>query len=312
MEEPFVRCQQNPLITVKDLPYQANAVFNAGACDLGDEVLLLLRVESCSGRSHLIVARSKNGISDWKISDRALLHPSDSYPYEAYGVEDCRITWMEDLGKWALSYTAYCPHGPGVALATTEDFETVERKGLAFPPNDKNAALFPRRFNNLYAMLHRPSVGGGSIWISYSPDLIFWGRPEIVIPVRSGPWWDGMRVGAGLPPIETEKGWLIIYHGVKELAGHPIYRLGAALLDLKKPDRLIARTRRWLLSPQESYERTGDAPNIVFACGGFVRDGELWMYYGAADARVCLAKASMSDILEFLDEESIEAVDGNY
>ena len=310
MKEPFVRSKKNPLITARDLPYQANAVFNAGACDLGDEVLLLLRVESCSGRSHLIVARSKDGVGDWNIAKRALLHPSQNYPYEAYGVEDCRITWMEDMKTWGLAYTAYSPHGPGVALATTDDFKTVKRLGLAFPPNDKNAALFPHKIGDLYAILHRPSVGGGSVWISYSPDLHFWGKAELLLPVRSGPWWDGVRVGAGLPPIETKEGWLLIYHGVKELAGSPIYRLGAALLDLKTPHMVTARTRRWLLSPQERYEQSGDAPNVVFACGGFVRDGELWMYYGAADSSICLAKAKMKDIMAFLERESIEFVDG--
>jgi len=306
MEEPFVRCPNNPLISAHDLPYQANAVFNAGAADMGDHVLLLIRVESCSGRSHLIVARSKDGITDWEFEDRALLHPYENYPYEAYGVEDCRITWMEDMDVWGLAYTAYSPHGPAVALATTKDFKKVKRMGLVFPPNDKNAALFPRKFNGLYAMLHRPSTGGGSIWLSYSPDLTFWGKAELVLPTRSGPWWDGMRVGAGLPPIETKKGWLLIYHGVKELAGSPIYRLGGAMLDLKQPHKLLARTRRWLLSPQEPYERFGDAGNVVFACGGFVRDGELWVYYGSADSSVCLAKADMNAVHEFLVEEAAE------
>jgi len=210
MSELFVRSDRNPLIKASDMPYQANAVFNAAATDLGDEVLLLLRAESCSGRSHLIAARSSDGVTDWRVDERALLHPAQNYPYEANGVEDCRITWMQDLKAWALAYTAYSPHGPGVALATTRDFKSVERIGLVFPPDDKNAALFPRKINGLYAILHRPSVGGGSVWISYSPDLVFWGRSEIVLPARGGPWWDGMRVGAGMPPIETEEGWLQI------------------------------------------------------------------------------------------------------
>ena len=218
MREIFVRAKENPLIAAEDIPYPVNAVFNAGAADLGDEILLLLRVESASGRSHFLVARSKDGITDWEIDDHALMHPAEGYAFEANGVEDCRITWVEELGVWVLAYTGYSDQGPGVALATTKDFHSVERIGLVFPPEDKNAALFPRRFNGLYAMLHRPSVGGGSIWLSYSPDLIFWGKAKLVVPVRSGPWWDGLRVGAGMPPIETEEGWLVIYHGVKELS----------------------------------------------------------------------------------------------
>ena len=303
MREPFVRCEANPLITAMDLPYQANAVFNAGAADLGDEVLLLVRVESCSGRSHLIVARSKTGVSDWRLEDRALLHPAQDYPYETNGVEDCRITWLEDLQLWGLAYTGYSRFGPGVALATTKDFTSVDRIGFVFPPDDKNAALFPVKFNGYHAILHRPSVGGGSVWISYSPDLVFWGKSQLVLPVRWGPWWDGARVGAGLPPLKTDAGWLLIYHGVKMLAGSPIYRLGAAILDIDEPHKLLARTRRWILSPQERYERTGDAPNVVFACGGFLRGDELWMYYGAADSSICLARAKLSAIMSVLEED---------
>jgi predicted GH43/DUF377 family glycosyl hydrolase len=128
--------------------------------------------------------------------------------------------------------------------------------------------------------------------------LIYWGKPEVVIPVRGGPWWDGARVGAGLPPIETKAGWLVIYHGVKYVVGDPVYRLGAALLDLNEPHRLIGRTRRWLLSPSEPYERLGDAPNVLFACGGFVRGDDLWIYYGAADSSICLAKAKFAEVLD--------------
>jgi predicted GH43/DUF377 family glycosyl hydrolase len=114
-----------------------------------------------------------------------------------------------------------------------------------------------------------------------------------------------MRVGAGLPPIETEEGWLLLYHGVKEVAGGPIYRFGAATVDIELPHKLIARTRRWLMSPQEDYERHGDASNVIFTCGGIIRGKELWMYYGAADSSICLAKANIDDILTVVKEESI-------
>ena len=304
MPDLFIRNPRNPLITADHLPYKANAVFNAGAADLGDEILLLLRVESCSGRSHLVVARSADGVTDWKISDKALLHPVAGYPYEVNGVEDCRITWMQDLNLWALAYTGYTGQGPGVALATTKDFDSVERIGLVLPPDNKNAALFPKKINDLYAMLHRPAAGGGSVWISYSPDLLFWGKPEMVLPPRGGPWWDGVRVGAGLPPIETDQGWLLIYHGVKDLANAPIYRLGAALLDLDQPHRVIQRCRWWMLSPHEPYERTGDAGNVIFTSGGFVKDDSLYIYYGAADDCICLATAPLQDVMSALHDGS--------
>ena len=302
----FVRSQHNPLITAKDLPYQANAVFNAAVADLGDEVLLLLRVESSSGRSHLIVARSEDGIRGWRVEESALLHSSDGYHYEVAGVEDCRITWVEELKAWILAYVAYTNHGPAVALAKTTDFHTVERIGMVIPPENKNAALFPQKFNGLYAMLHRPSAGGGAIWLSYSPDLIFWGNPTMVIPPRGGPWWDAVRVGVGPSPILTDAGWLLIYHGVKDVAGGPIYRIGAALLDVDKPHRVIARARRWLIGPEEDYERNGDAPNVVFSCGSIIRGDEIWMYYGAADCHLCLATAKLGDVLTTVTSERTE------
>ena len=305
MAEVFHRSEHNPLLSTHDLPYQANAVFNAGAARGGDEVVLLLRVESTSGRSHITVARSQNGVTGWEVAETALMHPAQDFPHESFGIEDCRVTWMADLDAWGLAYTAYSEHGPGIGLALTKDFQSVERIGLAFPPDDKDAALFPRKFGELYAMLHRPAVGGGSIWIGYSPDLVYWGKCQVVVPIRGGPWWDGMRVGTGLPPIETEAGWLVIYHGVKEAAGHPIYRLGAALLDLEEPHRIVARARRWLMAPRKPYELMGDAPNVVFPCGGFVQDGELWVYYGASDCSICLAKARLEDVLEVVLEERI-------
>ncbi len=302
----FQRHPANPLITSVDIPYQVNTVFNAGAADLGNEVVLLLRVESTSGRSHLTVARSKNGVSHWQIAKKAFMHPGDGYPYEKYGIEDCRITRLKRMKVWSLTYTAYSPYGPAIGIAQTHDFKQVERIGLAFPPNNKDAALFPRKINGLYAMLHRPAAMGGSIWVAYSPDLSFWGKAEVVLPPRGGPWWDGSRVGAGLPPIETEEGWLIIYHGVKEMPSGPIYRLGAALLDLDQPHRLIAKTRRWLLSPQEPYERIGDVPNVIFPTGGFIRDGLLWVYYGAADSNICLATISVADLIQVIKKEKSE------
>ncbi|RMD93151.1 MAG: glycosidase [Calditrichaeota bacterium] len=293
----FQRYPKNPILTARDIPYQVNTVFNAGVVDLGKEVVLLLRVESTSGRSHITLARSKDGITNWKVESHAFMHPGDGHPYEEYGIEDCRVTQVEGIDGWLIAYTAYSAHGPAIGLAQTTDFKSVQRLGIIFPPNNKDAALFPKKIDGLYAILHRPSAAGGSIWVGYSEDLSFWGKYEVVLPPRGGPWWDGVRVGAGLPPIETSEGWLMIYHGVKQTPGGPIYRVGAALLDYHKPHQLIAKTRRWLLSPQEPYERIGDVPNVIFPCGGFIRDNQLWIYYGASDSCICLATVDLQELL---------------
>ena len=284
------------------MPYPCNTVLNPGATLVDGETLLLLRAEDLEGRSHLTVARSRNGVTDWRIESKPLLAPwEESNPHEDFGCEDPRLTYLDDLKKWVIAYTAYSPFGAGVALALTSDFKTVERLGLVLSPSNKDAAVFPRKINGKYWMLHRPVAGSiEHIWLTESHDLIHWGHPWMIISERGGPWWDGFRVGANGIPIETEEGWLVLYHGVKQLHGGPTYRMGAALLDLDNPHRLIARLPHWILAPQEPYEVLGEAPNVVFSCGQTVVGDEVRLYYGAADTCVCLAFGSLSELLDVL------------
>ena len=299
----FQRHKNNPIISTLELPIPALAVYNPGVAEFGGEVLLLLRVEVEDGRSQLHVARSKDGVSDWRVESEPLLSPESGDEYEEFGCEDPRITYIEELGEWVIAYTAVSSAGPAVALARTRDFKTVEKIGVVLPPYNKDAAVFPRRIGGKWMMLHRPvSDGIGHIWIAESPDLVNWGRPRIVLRERGGAWWDGHRVGAGAVPIETEEGWLLIYHGVKMTPWGPIYRLGLALLDLDDPSRVIARRPFPVLSPFDFYERTGNVPNVVFTCGALLRGDEVWLYYGAADTYVCLATAKLADLLEAVKE----------
>ena len=161
--ELFQRHADNPILTAQDWPYPANTVFNAGACQLGDETILLVRVEDRRGHSHLTVARSNDGVSNWHIDSRPSFAPDPaSYAEEAWGVEDPRLTWLEDRGEWIIAYTAYSPSGPLVSLARTKDFVSFSRLGPVMPPEDKDAAVFPRRFGQRYAMIHRPVSAGSS------------------------------------------------------------------------------------------------------------------------------------------------------
>lgn len=301
VKELFERESQNPIITGNDFPYPINAVFNAGVAEVGGQVVLLLRAEDREGRSHLTVARSKNGVDAWQIEPHPLLEPqpgSPEYIDEQFGCEDARVTYLSEFDLYAICYTAYSPNGPGVAIATTRDFSTVCKMGLILQPNNKDAALYPRRVNDRWVMLHRPVSGDiEHIWVTSSPDLVHWGAPRCLIPERGGPWWDGSRVGAGAPPIETKAGWLLIYHGVKMTVAGSLYRLGLALADRSDPSKLISRCPWWVLSPTESYERVGDVPNVVYTCGAIVRGDEVWVYYGAADACMCLARAKLADLL---------------
>jgi predicted GH43/DUF377 family glycosyl hydrolase len=196
-------------------------------------------------------------------------------------------------------YTAVSRYGHRIALAATDDFESFERIALISGPGNKDGVLFPEKINGEYARLDRPLGNDiGSIWISYSPDLINWGRSELVFSPRPR-YWDCTRIGASVPPIRTERGWLKIYHGFKMTNSGPIYRVGTAMLDLNNPAVVLGRCLRPVLSPRREYERIGDVGNVVFASGAIVEDdGEVKLYYGAADTSICVASAHIDELIE--------------
>jgi predicted GH43/DUF377 family glycosyl hydrolase len=301
------RYELNPILIAANWPYQVNSVFNPGATLLTDgTTLLLCRVEDRRGLSHLCVARSLNGLDHWRIDSQPTMVPgSECHPEELWGIEDPRITYLPELGKYGIVYTAYARGGPGVALALTEDFNRFERYGVIMPPDNKDAALFPRRFGDFWALIHRP-VGshGAHMWISYSPDLKHWGSHKMILEARSGAWWDADKIGLSVPPIETLQGWLVVYHGVRQTAAGCIYRLGLALFDLQRPDVCLKRSDEWIFGPEAFYEQHGDVPNVVFPCGYTIApDGDtLRLYYGAADTSIALATASCHSLTENLVE----------
>ena len=296
----------NPLLTAQHWPYGVNTIFNAGATRLADgTTLLLCRVEDRRGVSHLCAARSTNGVDGWHIDPVPTLLPDpENYPEEAWGIEDPRITFAAELNKYAVVYTAYSEGGPGVALALTEDFHSFERFGEVLSPEDKDAALLPRRIGPHWALIHRP-VGpqGAHIWISYSPDLRHWGSHKLIMRARRGAWWDAGKIGLSVPAIETPQGWLLLYHGVRNTAAGCLYRVGLALLDLQTPEICLRRGDAWVFGPEAPYERFGDVNNVVFPCGCTVEpDGDtLRLYYGAADTCIALATGSIGRMLEWLE-----------
>jgi predicted GH43/DUF377 family glycosyl hydrolase len=301
--ELFDRHPANPILTAEQWPYPVNAVFNPAAAQLDGSTVVLARVEDLTGVSHLTVARSANGIDGWTIDSEPLLAPEDGVVSEQWGFEDPRAVFVPELERWVITCTAYGPAGPSVFLATTEDFTSVERYGIVRQPEDKNAALLPYRIDGKWILFHRPMTefGGGhsEILLSRSHDLLSWSSPEQVLRPREGAWWDSMRIGIGPPPLRTEHGWLLIYHGVKETVSGSIYRVGLALTDLEEPTRLLHRLPQWILAPHARYEREGDVPNTVFPCG-LVHDeasDQVRLYYGAADTSICLATAQLGDLL---------------
>jgi predicted GH43/DUF377 family glycosyl hydrolase len=301
----FVRHEHNPILEAADWPYPVHTVFNPAATRLKDgSTLLLCRVEDRRGHSHLCAARSVNGINAWTIDPKPTLMPDPTrFPEELWGIEDPRITYVDELEKYVVAYTAFGKAGPGVALALTTDFVEFERLGLVMQPDDKDAALLPRRIDGSFALIHRPIADSGAhVWISYSPDLKNWGGHRMMLQARKGAWWDANKVGLSPPLIETASGWLMIYHGVRHTASGSLYRLGLALFDLEHPERCLLRGAPWVFGPEAPYERTGDVANVAFPCGYTVGDDgdQLNMYYGAADTSVGLATASTRELLEWL------------
>ncbi len=305
----FTRSTANPILTREHWPYPINSVFNAGAVMLPDgDTLLLCRVEDRSGLSHLCAARSANGVDAWRIDPQPTLkaNPQD-YPEEIWGIEDPRITYVPELEKFAVAYTSFARGGPGVSLALTKDFRTFERFGVIAQPEDKDAALLPRRINGRWALIHRPvTTLGAHMWISYSPDLRHWGSHKVMLEARRGGWWDANKIGLCSPPIETPRGWLTIYHGVRQTASGSIYRLGLALFDLEHPEICLQRGDSWMFGPEARYESVGDVHGVVFPCGQTVAaDGDtIHLYYGAADSCMALATGSVRCLLAWLDAHS--------
>lgn len=306
-EELLIRYARNPILTARAWPYPVHSVFNPGATRLKDgTTLLLCRCEDRRGFSHLCAARSQDGQTEWKIDSKpTLCADPENAPEELWGIEDPRITYVPSMDKYVVAYTAFTKSGPGVALAVTEDFRKFERMGLVMSPEDKDAALFPELFDGQYALIHRPTTDEGShMWISYSPDLRNWGAHKLMLPARRGGWWDANKIGMSPPPIPTDRGWLVMYHGVRRHAAGAIYRLGLALFDREQPEVCLLRGASWMMAPEEPYEMEGDVPYVVFPCGYTIADDgdTLNIYYGAADSSVALARGSIKQMLSWLDE----------
>jgi predicted GH43/DUF377 family glycosyl hydrolase len=207
-------------------------------------------------------------------------------------------------------YVGYSAFGPLVSLCKTRDFVNWESCGVLQPPEDKDAALFPTTFDGRWALIHRPVPNmpglGTHMWISFSPDLKYWGEAQVLIAAQRGSHWDANKIGLGPPPLLTKDGWLICYHAVRTTASGSIYRVGLAMLDRDDPSKVIARSNEWIFGPREPYEQMGDVPGVVFPCGWILRDDgdTVHVYYGGADTVVCVAEASLSQMVQHLRDHS--------
>ena len=224
-------------------------------------------------------------------------------PLETFGIEDCRVSQIGS--EFYLTYTAVSSNGVGVGLKTTFDWSEVKDHGMILPPHNKDCAIFEEKIGGLYYALHRPSspeLGGNYIWIAESPDLLHWGNHRCIAQTRPG-MWDGARVGAGAAPIRTEQGWLEIYHGATK---QNRYCLGALLLDLHEPWKVLARSVEPIMEPTEAYETTGFFGEVIFTNGHLRSGDDLTIYYGASDLVICAATFSIAEILASLTGNSTE------
>jgi predicted GH43/DUF377 family glycosyl hydrolase len=294
------RFEGNPVVMLEDIPFRANTVFNGAPIKKDDKYWILLRVEGQQGYSLFALAKSNDGFR-FSVEPKPVMMPTKDgifAKYEKRGIEDPRITKIDN--EYYLLYTVYSKYGERIALAKTEDMYNYERIAIISEPGNKDGVLFPEKINGEYVRFDRPiGHGTGSIWVSFSKNLTDWGKSEMVIAPRPG-CWDSYRIGASIPPIKTEQGWLEIYHGVKMTSSGPIYKAGTVLLDLENPAKVIGRCEKSALAPREDYERIGDIGNVVFPCGAIVEpDGEVKLYYGAADTCICVATAKLSKIIDF-------------
>jgi predicted GH43/DUF377 family glycosyl hydrolase len=298
----LVKFERNPIIAPRpSCGWEVNGTFNPGAIVSGGVIHVLYRAVDQDMISRLGYARMVNGTEIDFRSSSPVLEPSADW--EEFGCEDPRITALD--GRFYVTYTAYSRRGPRIALASTEDFTHFQKHGLAGPDrDDKDCVLFPERINGKVAMLHRLE---SKVQVAYfdsiqslSKSQEFWkrylnGYSEYEV-LRGRFPWEVRKVGIGSPPIRTERGWLVIYHGVSI---ERIYRAGAILLDIDKPTKILARTSEPILEPEAEFEKHGIVPNVVFPDGAVVRDKQLFVYYGGADRVCCVASVPID---KFLDE----------
>lgn len=294
------RYERNPILTKDDIPYEVATVHNAAVEKFNGKYIMLFRSHRPNGRSIIGIAESENGF-EFNAREKPFMTVSTEgifAEYEEFGIEDPRLTRLE--GVYYITYSAYSKHGVRIGLAMTSDFESVERIALISQVDYRNTVIFPEKIGGRYVSLNRPhsSINPWSIWISYSPDLRYWGDSRVIIKPEDY-HWDEMKIGPGAPPIRTSRGWLNIFHGVFETMAGNIYRLGVALHKLDDPATVLGVADRWILEPEDPWERVGYVNNVVFCCAAVPENnGTVKIYWGGADTVMCAGVADIKELVE--------------
>ncbi len=307
-KDPVWRYSQNPIIT-RHLNFSNNSIFNSAVVPFNGGFAGVFRCDDKAIRMNIFVGFSKDGI-DWEISEEPISFEGDPEITALQYRYDPRVCFIEDRYyiTWCNGY-----HGPTIGVGYTFDFKTFYQLENAFLPYNRNGVLFPRKIGGNYMMLSRPSDTGhtpfGDIFLSQSPDLEFWGRHRHVMsptPFEESAW-QCTKTGAGPIPIETDEGWLLIYHGVITTCNGYVYRMGCALLDLDDPSIVKYRTRYYILGPEMPYEQCGDVPNVTFPCAALAdsESGKIAIYYGCADTVTSIAFTTVDELVEYTKKYSM-------
>ncbi len=293
------RCPDNPLITRNDFS-AVTSVFNPGAIKIDNKYLLMLRVQLRSRETVLYMAESSDGVQFHVINDLVKLQGIESVNERIFHIYDPRITKIDST--FYVMFAMDTESGCKLGLAESSDMKEFIFKGIVSEEENRNGVLFPELINGKYLRLDRPNktdVGdvrsGSAIWLSESEDLLSW-KPVGEVAEGNLHYWDEL-IGAGPPPVKTDKGWLLVYHGIA-LHYQPIYQAGVMLLDLDDPTKVIARGKYNILEPQEMEEMVGQVPNVVFPSGMIVQDQRVMIYYGAADTCVCMAETTIEELID--------------
>ena len=298
---PLWRYTENPIIGRNPLPEVAR-IFNSAVMPYSGGYIGVFRGEQRNGIPHIYLGRSKDALH-WEFdSEKIPFTDKNGKPFMPPYAYDPRLVKVEDT-----YYIMWCQdaYGPTIGIAKTLDFKRFERIENPYLPYNRNAVLFPRRINGNYVMLSRPCDNGhtafGDIFLSESPDMEFWGRHRHVMG-RSDNWWESLKIGGGAAPIETDKGWLLFYHGVVNTCNGYVYSIGGAILDINEPSRVLHRCENYLLAPEEDYEERGFVPNVCFPCAALTdaASGRIALYYGCADSYVGVAFTTVTEVYDYI------------
>lgn len=307
---PVWRFNANPIIRRNPLK-GVSRIFNSAVLPYGDGYIGVFRGEQTDGIPMIYLGRSSDGIS-WSFdSEKIRFTDKDGNEFMPRYAYDPRLVKIEDT-----YYIIWCQDGYGAAIgmAETKDFKTFTRLENPFLPFNRNAVLFPKKIDGKFKMLSRPSDSGhtpfGDIFVSDSPDMEYWGHHRHVMS-RSSNWWENLKIGAGPSPIETDKGWLMIYHGVVNTCNGYVYSMGIALLDRDEPSKVLMRSKAYILTPEEEYEERGFVPNVCFPCANIydAESGRIAIYYGCADSYVGLAFTTAQELYDYLLENDCAGED---